>query len=143
MRAAITPPVCAAVYASMPIAGSKMWPTARDSMILAAGGYVTPFLFFFDGRLLMEGEPFSILLRSLILTIGLIISTIALRGYFHRLITIPERMLLFVAAAAFIVWDSSKLPVSVMVGCGLVALGLFFVSCKVKARQKIAKAFVQ
>jgi len=143
MLGAITPPVCAAVYAAMPIAGSKLWPTARDSMIMAISAYITPFIFFFDRRLLMEGDPLSVLIRSAILTIGLVISTIALRGYFHRLITIPERMLLFVAAAAFILWDSSKIPVSVTAVCGLAALVLIFISFKAKGRKEMAKAFVQ
>lgn len=139
MLGAITPPVCAAVYASMPISGAKLWPTARDSMIMAVGAYIMPFVFFFDGRLLMQGDLLSILIRSVILTIGLIISTIALRGYFNRLITIPERILLFVAAAAFILWDSSRIPVFVMGVGGIIALGLACISFKVKSGKRLVE----
>jgi TRAP transporter 4TM/12TM fusion protein len=45
--AAVTPPVCLATFVASGIAGSKIWPTAREAMRLIIGMYVIPLLFIY------------------------------------------------------------------------------------------------
>ncbi len=45
--AAVTPPVCLATFVASGIAGSKMWPTAKEAMRLIIGMYVVPLLFIY------------------------------------------------------------------------------------------------
>jgi TRAP transporter 4TM/12TM fusion protein len=45
--AAVTPPVCLATFVASGIAGSKLWPTAKEAMRLVIGMYLMPLLFIY------------------------------------------------------------------------------------------------
>ncbi|MDR3174198.1 MAG: TRAP transporter fused permease subunit [Treponema sp.] len=52
--AAVTPPVCLATFVACGIAGSKLWPTAKEAMRLIIGMYIIPLLFIYTA--LISGD---------------------------------------------------------------------------------------
>ena len=52
---AITPPVCASVYAAAAIAGERFWIVARYAMLMAGAVYVIPFMLVYRPGLLLQG----------------------------------------------------------------------------------------
>ncbi len=67
---AITPPVCAAVYAAAAIAKSNWWKTGWLATRLGLAGFIVPFLFIYRPEVLLIGSP-------LIITWGLFITAVA------------------------------------------------------------------
>ena len=124
--AAITPPVCGAVYVALPISGSKLWPTAWKSVTLAIAAYIMAFLLALDSRLLMQGEPFSILVRFIITLIAILCVNITARAYLLTDATAYERILFMIATAGLLLWDLLGIPTTLVafVGFGSLAVGL-------------------
>ncbi|MPZ60831.1 MAG: TRAP transporter fused permease subunit [Propionibacteriales bacterium] len=61
----ITPPVCLAAYAGAGIAGSNPMRTGVDSVRLAAGGFIVPFVFAIEPAILLQDATFGTLVPLL------------------------------------------------------------------------------
>jgi len=79
---AITPPVCAAVFAATAIAKSNWLPTGWLAVRMGLGGFVAPFLFAYCPPLLMVGSPLDIIWNSLVSALGVMAMAGAVMGYF-------------------------------------------------------------
>lgn len=79
---AITPPVCAAVFAATAIAKSNWLPTGWLAVRMGMGGFMAPFLFAYCPPLLMVGSPLDIIWNSLVSGLGVMAMAGAVMGYF-------------------------------------------------------------
>ncbi len=79
---AITPPVCAAVFAAAAIAKSNWLPTGWLAVRMGMGGFMAPFLFSYCPPLLLVGSPLDIIWNSLVSALGVMAMAGAAMGYF-------------------------------------------------------------
>ena len=95
---AITPPVCAAVYAAAAIARSNWLATGWMAVRMGLAGFIVPFLFIYSPSLLFIGSPLETLWSSLVSTVGVIALAGVAMGYFGDRSRWYETLLLTVGA---------------------------------------------
>ena len=95
---AITPPVCAAVFAATAIAKSNWLPTGWLSVRMGMGGFMAPFLFAYCPPLLLVGPPLEIIWNTLVSGLGVMAMAGAVMGYFGGRCKWYESLLLAVGA---------------------------------------------
>lgn len=95
---AITPPVCAAVYAAVAIARSKFWKTGWLAAKMGLAGFMVPFLFVYCTPLLLVGSPLEIVWNTLVSALGVLAMAGAVMGYFGDKCKWYESLLLAVGA---------------------------------------------
>mgnify|MGYP000342007429 CR=1 FL=1 len=78
---AITPPVCASVYAAATLVDVSFWKVAGMALRVAGGVYFIPFLFVSRPSLLMEGSGFEIMYNLLIAGLAISGLSISFIGY--------------------------------------------------------------
>jgi TRAP-type uncharacterized transport system fused permease subunit len=100
--AAITPPVCGAVYVASAIAGSNWWKTGWIATRLGLSGFVVPFMFFYAPTLLLYGDVKYIIINSLTAALGIVALSAAVMGFLRKPISWIERLLLFLSAGLLI-----------------------------------------
>ena len=96
---AITPPVCASVFAAASIAKVNFWKVGGHAVVLALGLYLIPFLFIFRTGVLMEGSWLQIAYDTGVTSIAIIAITAASTGYFFGPLNWPLRIFVYGAAA--------------------------------------------
>jgi TRAP transporter 4TM/12TM fusion protein len=99
---AITPPVCAAVYAAAAIARSNWWMTGWLAVRMGLAGFVAPFLFVYRPGLLLVGSPIDIIWSSMVAAAATIALAGAAMGYFGDRCRWYESLMLFVASVFLI-----------------------------------------
>jgi len=119
---AITPPVCAAVYVAAGIADSNWVKTAWVSIKLTSVSFVIPFLFVSNTSLLTLGKNSQILWSFAAASIGTIMISGGLMGYFFGRLGIPSRIALLLASVLCLIAS----PLYVFIGMGIgVFIGLY------------------
>jgi TRAP transporter 4TM/12TM fusion protein len=98
----VTPPVSLAAYAAAGIAGAPPMKTAMTSVLVAAAGFLVPFMFVYGPPLLLIGSPFEIALAFVTAMAGVTALAAAGIGYGRRGFAIWERLLLLSAAVTLI-----------------------------------------
>jgi len=96
---AITPPVCASVYAAAALAGASFWKVAGRALALAAAIYVVPFLFVFRPGILAQGDWATIALDLSVAMAAVFAVSVGMSGWLKGLLSGVERALFLVAAA--------------------------------------------
>jgi TRAP transporter 4TM/12TM fusion protein len=96
----VTPPVSLAAYAAAGIADAPPIRTAFSAMVLAAAGFLVPFLFVYAPELLLEGPVPKILYTSATAAMGLTLLAAGSMGFFHRKLLAWERAVLAAGALA-------------------------------------------
>jgi len=96
IMSAITPPVCASVYAAATIAGENFWKVAGHSVVMAISLYLIPFLFIFRTGVLMEGTVVDILYDTAATAIAVIAITCASAGFALGNLNWPMRIALYI-----------------------------------------------
>jgi len=91
----VTPPVALATYASAGIAKSEPLKTGFTALLVAAAGFIVPYMFIYNPGLLLQGSIFEIVFASVTALIAVIGLSAAVQGYFADDISIIERLLLF------------------------------------------------
>ena len=112
---AITPPVCASVYAAAALAGASFWKVAGRALALAAAVYVVPFLFVFRPGILAQGDWGSIILDLGVAMAAVFAVSVGMSGWLKGVLNGVERAL-FLVAAAFLFYVT---PESDMLGGAL------------------------
>jgi TRAP-type uncharacterized transport system fused permease subunit len=79
---AITPPVALAVYAAAGLAKSDLWMTGLAAVRIAATSFIVPFMFVYAPELLMIGDWPSIAMATVSASIGVVLFSSGLHGYF-------------------------------------------------------------
>jgi TRAP transporter 4TM/12TM fusion protein len=120
IAAAITPPVCVAVFTARAISGGSWLRISVYAMGLSLGGYIVPFFFIFQPAILMEGTA----LQSLRVIIGCLVAVFFIEagtfGYLKKPATVLERFLFFFGGLSLM---SSGLFTD-FIGVMLVSIGL-------------------
>ncbi|MFH1243007.1 MAG: TRAP transporter permease [Pseudomonadota bacterium] len=125
---AITPPVAMAVYAAAGISGSNLWRTGLAALKIGATGFIVPYMFVYGPSLLMIGSPGRILLSVITASIGVIVLSASLMGWFFREAKLGERGLLLAASILLIK------PGLYTDGIGLLILAFVFLVQKLRSK---------
>lgn len=104
---AITPPVALAVFAAAGLAKANIWQTGFMAMRAAAPAYIVPFMFVFEPHLLLivkdwSTEWYLVLWSVMTAVVGVILLAGSLFGWLIAYATMPQRIMLFIAALALI-----------------------------------------
>jgi TRAP transporter 4TM/12TM fusion protein len=99
IMSAITPPVCASVFAAASIAGENFWRVAGHAVVMAIALYLIPFLFIFRTGVLMEGSPLDIAYDTAITALAIVAITGASAGYMLGLLPWLLRIILYSGGA--------------------------------------------
>ncbi|MCP1676208.1 TRAP transporter 4TM/12TM fusion protein [Natronocella acetinitrilica] len=118
----VTPPICIAAFTAAGIAGASQIRTGLTATRLAATAFIIPFMFVIDPRLMLMGEPMSLIIPLFSATVGVLALAAALQGYLLTKVIWPERIVLLLAALALL----SGNPHSDVIGIALGALALTF-----------------
>jgi len=100
---AITPPVCASVYAASAIAQERFWTVARYALTIAAAVYVIPFMFVYRPALLLPAPPAEVFYALLITMLAVIAMCGAMIGYLLGPASPWLRVLLFIDGLLFFI----------------------------------------
>jgi TRAP transporter 4TM/12TM fusion protein len=99
----LTPPTAISTYATSSIAGSDVWKTQWVGMMLALSGFIIPFSFAYDPALLLINASVPhIVLRTLAVTLGIVMLGAGLIGYLRAPTRRWERALLLGGALLLI-----------------------------------------
>jgi len=79
---AITPPVALASYAAAGISGANPMETSVASFKIGIAAFVVPFMFFYNGALLMDAPWYEILRASVTAIIGVFLLSAGVQGWF-------------------------------------------------------------
>lgn len=118
---AITPPVCAAVYAATAIARSNWLQTGWLAVRMGLAGFVAPFLFVYRPAVLLAGHPLDILWSSLMSALAVMSLAGGAIGYFGGRCRWFESILLVAGALLLI------MPGLVTDLIGFIVVGAIFI----------------
>jgi len=102
MLSFITPPICIAAFAAAKLAGSHPMSTGWAATRFGWSAFAIPFLFIFSPSLLLEGELLTLVHDIATAVIGVWLISVAIVGYFRRLLPMLQRAGFLVAGAAFL-----------------------------------------
>lgn len=98
----ITPPICIVVLVAAPMAGANWLGTARMAVMLAAAGFIVPFIFIYSPGMLLAAPLPEILLAFLSTAGGITCLAALFMQYLKTSTSIYESVLLFIAAILFL-----------------------------------------
>ncbi len=101
--AELTPPDAIVAYCASTIAGSDPWKTGWEASFLGIMGYIIPFVFIYNGAIILKGPVYAIIATTLILFMAVAINSAAVTAFFFRPIKLAARIILWVAAAGLVV----------------------------------------
>jgi TRAP transporter 4TM/12TM fusion protein len=99
---AITPPVAMAVYAAAGISGSNLWQTGLQAVRMGATGFIVPFMFVYGPSLLLMGNWLEIIMAIISASVGVILLSAGLMGWFVGETRLWQRGLLVLSAILLI-----------------------------------------
>ncbi len=120
---AITPPVALASYAAAGISGSNPMETSVASFKIGISAFVVPFMFFYNGAILMDGTWFEIIRAGATATVGVFLLSSGMQGWFMGGRTAWFLRVALVVAALFMIeggWITD------IIGIGA-AVGIYFI----------------
>ena len=79
---AITPPVALASYAAAGISGANPMETSVASFKIGIAAFIVPFMFFYNGALLMDGAWFDIARAGITAIVGVFLLSSGVQGWF-------------------------------------------------------------
>lgn len=122
----ITPPVALASYAAASIGEADLWKTGVTGMKIALPGFLIPFIFVYDGGILLQGSLTDIVWRTFVSILGVAGLAGAIMSYFVKptgpivriilgigalMLILPENMTDFIGLALLIgiyVWQKYR-----------------------------------
>ena len=121
---AITPPVALASYAAAGISGANPMATSVASFKIGISAFIVPFMFFYNGAILMDGTWLEIIRAGITAVFGVFLLSSSVQGWWvGDRAAVPIRIGLLVAALCMI----SGGLLTDLIGIGLSA-GLYFLS---------------
>jgi TRAP transporter 4TM/12TM fusion protein len=79
---AITPPVALASYAAAGISGANAMETSVASFKIGIAAFIVPFMFFYNGALLMDGDTWEIARALITAIVGVFLLSSGVQGWF-------------------------------------------------------------
>lgn len=133
--ASVTPPVCITAYAGAALAGANPLRTGFEAFALALGGFVVPYVFYFDPALLMQGDFLAISSSVLRLFFMIVMLAIALQGWWLKKIPMAVRGGLIALSVSLPVVFSTKAQ-GILIGFAVLALLYVFQSRQLAQEQE-------
>ncbi|MFG6592755.1 TRAP transporter permease [Sulfitobacter sp. 1A12157] len=99
IMSAITPPVCASVFAAASIAEINFWKVAGHAIVMAVGLYLIPFFFIFRPGVLMDGTMAEIAVDGFMAAAAILAITASSSGFLLAPLNLVARLVLYLAAA--------------------------------------------
>ncbi|WP_366922725.1 TRAP transporter permease [Metallumcola ferriviriculae] len=130
IMADITPPIALASYAGAGLANANPFDTGIQSVRIAIGGFLVPYMFVLSPELVMEHASIGALVLSLATAIlGMYCIGIASIGYIEKRVNVPVRILLGAAGLSLLYsgWFTDSF--------GLIVLASVFIHQKVSTRE--------
>jgi TRAP transporter 4TM/12TM fusion protein len=100
---AITPPVALASYAAAGISGANAMATSVASFRIGIAAFIVPFMFFYNGALLMDAGWFEIARALVPATFGVYLLSGGVLGWFGKVSALWLTRLLLIAAALLMI----------------------------------------
>jgi TRAP-type uncharacterized transport system fused permease subunit len=100
---AITPPVALASYAAAGISGANAMETSVASFKIGIAAFIVPFMFFYNGALLMDGGAVEIARALATAVAGVFLLSSGVQGWFMGGFTVWYLRVALVAAALFMI----------------------------------------
>jgi TRAP transporter 4TM/12TM fusion protein len=97
---AITPPVCASVYAAATIVGENFWRVAGQALRIAGAVFFIPFMMVYRPELMLQGSPLAVAYHVAISWAAIVAISGGSIGYLLGPLGWRGRIYLYVAAAA-------------------------------------------
>lgn len=116
---AITPPVALASFAAAGMCNGDPWKTSWAALKMGLATFLVPFMFFFSPALLMQGSAAEIVQVTVTGAIGVWFLAGSTEGWFGGKLAMPLRVVLFVAAIAVIVPETTSDIAGLIVGFGI------------------------
>lgn len=114
---AMTPPVAVASFAAAPIADANPVAISLNAVRIAIAAFVVPFSFVFSGDLLLDGEPWRVLLGCAAAGVAVTFLCAGAEGYWRRRLNWGNRLALLMAGFALLTpWNGVR--------AGALALGV-------------------
>jgi TRAP transporter 4TM/12TM fusion protein len=132
MMSMITPPVALCAFTAAALTQESAMTTAMRSMRFGWTAFIIPFVFVFAPSLLMIGEPGPILLTIVTCGVGVYFISVAVVGYFARVLAYLPRLLLVAAGIASMI-PADTVPSGEIIDAAGIVLGVL-----VLARERIA-----
>ena len=98
----ITPPVAVASFAAAAIAETSVWRASWEAIKLGVAVFIIPYMFTYGPSLLGFGPPVTIVTSAITAVIGIFALSISSIGWFRITLTVPERIVTFIAAMLMI-----------------------------------------
>ncbi|MFT5868467.1 MAG: TRAP transporter 4TM/12TM fusion protein [Paracoccaceae bacterium] len=100
---AITPPVALASYAAAGISGANPMETSVASFKIGISAFVVPFMFFYNGAILMDGTWFEVIRAGITATFGVFLLSAGIQGWFMGALAVWFLRVALVIAALFMI----------------------------------------
>jgi TRAP transporter 4TM/12TM fusion protein len=132
---ALTPPVCASVYAAATLVNENFWKVAGQAIRIAGAVYAIPFLFIYRPDLLLQGSVGGVIYSSGISLLAVAAISSASIGHFAG--PLPWYLRVYLYCAGLILFYPSWL--SDIVGLALVGILVFWRGVLPRARHSVLK----
>jgi TRAP transporter 4TM/12TM fusion protein len=129
---AITPPVCASVYAAATIAKENFWRVAKEALRIGGAAYFIPFMFVYRPSLMLDGPWYMIAYDLTISMIAIYALTAGLLGYCLGRASAVIRVVL-IALAFLLFYPETWADVVGVIGVSAIALYQFLMTQKLAA----------
>jgi len=100
---AITPPVALASYAAAGISGANPMETSVTSFKIGIAAFIVPFMFFYNGALLMDGVWYEVLRAAITAIVGVFLLSSGVQGWFVGKRAVWFVRVILIAAALFMI----------------------------------------
>ena len=100
---AITPPVALASYAAAGISGANPMETSVSSFKIGIAAFIVPFMFFYNGAILMDGSWFDVIRAGATAVVGVFLLSGGVQGWFVGARSAWFVRLAQIAAALFLI----------------------------------------
>ena len=120
---AITPPVALASYAAAGISGANAMETSVASFRIGIAAFIVPFMFFYNGALLMNADWFEIARALVTATFGVYLLSGGVLGWFARVPALWLVRILLIGSALLMIeggWVTDVLGVAIAIVCVLI-----------------------
>ncbi|MCE1196793.1 TRAP transporter large permease subunit, partial [bacterium] len=140
--AELTPPDAIVAYCAATIAGADPWKTGWEASFLGIMGYIIPFVFIYNGAIILNGPIYAIVGTAMVLFIVVALNSAAVTSFFFHPIKLGGRVLLWLAAAGLVVLSCQKaLFEHEVASIVIIAAGLAFIVAYTLINRKMIQRY--
>ena len=140
--AELTPPDAIVAYCAATIAGADPWKTGWEASFLGVMGYIIPFVFIYNGAIILNGPIYAIVGTAMVLFIVVALNSAAVTAFFFHPIKLGGRIVLWMAAAGLVVLSCQKeLFEHEVASIVILAIGFAFIAAYTLINRKMIERY--